>query len=369
VQLFTVFILARILPTAGKQTIMPRTFTSSLSDLLKKEDQDEMLLMERVKDLLALHKSDQLPDVKSFSLNELFEEFITIDGSFNDQQVIQSDFEAMDVQSVFRRGEFVVIGGRPAMGKSLFMMNVALNMSVRVPVLYVSFDQSRIALTRRMIANLTEIDVEKLRRGRLNDLERKLVQGVQKEFEERKFLINDSSNSSVRKLRDMCSTHIEREGVQVIVIDYLQMLSSERYRHQREMEVAYICRTLKQLARERNVLVIAASQLSRSVEMRGGDKRPMMTDLRESGAIEQDADKVFFVYRPEYYGFHLDEMGNENSGVFELIMAKNRSGHLDTFRFKRNENFTRLMTMADHLNYFRIDKDRLDELNIDVDPF
>lgn len=103
--------------------------------------------------------------------------------------------------------------------------------------------------------------------------------------------------------------------------------------------------------------------------MRGGEKRPVMTDLRESGAIEQDADKVFFVYRPEYYGFQLDEMGNNNSGVFELIMAKNRSGYLDTFRFKRNENFTRLMTMADHLNFFRTDKDGLDESNIDDEPF
>ena len=348
---------------------MSRTFTSSLSNLLIKENQDEMLLMERVKDLLALHSSDELPDVKSFSINELFEEFITIDGSFDDQQVIRSDFEAMDAQSVYRRGEFVVIGGRPAMGKSLFMLNLAMNMSVRIPVLYISFDQSRIALTRRMISCLTEIDVEKLRRGKLNKLEQKMVKGVQKEFEDRKLLINDSSNSSVRKLRDMCRVHIERDGVQVICIDYLQMLTSERYRHQREMEVAYVCRTLKQLARESNVLVIAASQLSRSVEMRGGDKRPLMTDLRESGAIEQDADKVFFFYRPEYYGFHQDEMGNSNSGVCELIMAKNRSGYLDIFRFKRNENFTRLMSLADHLNQFRIDQDRLDELGNDDEPF
>ena len=348
---------------------MSRTFTSSLSNLLIKENQDEMLLMERVKDLLALHSSDELPDVKSFSINELFEEFITIDGSFDDQQVIRSDFEAMDAQSVYRRGEFVVIGGRPAMGKSLFMLNLAMNMSVRIPVLYISFDQSRIALTRRMISCLTEIDVEKLRRGKLNKLEQKMVKGVQKEFEDRKLLINDSSNSSVRKLRDMCRLHIERDGVQVICIDYLQMLTSERYRNQREMEVAYVCRTLKQLARECNVLVIAASQLSRSVEMRGGDKRPLMTDLRESGAIEQDADKVFFFYRPEYYGFHQDEMGNSNSGICELIMAKNRSGYLDIFRFKRNENFTRLMSLADHLNQFRIDQDRLDELGNDDEPF
>jgi len=162
--------------------------------------------------------------------------------------------------------------------------------------------------------------------------------------------------------------HIEKDGVQVIFVDYLQLLSAQRYRNHREMEVAYICRTLKQLARENNVLVIAASQLSRSVETRGGDKRPVLSDLRESGAIEQDADKVFFVYRPEYYGFTIDEMGNSNRGMCELIMAKNRSGHPYNFRFKWNDNFTRMMTLADHLDQFRIDHDRLEDLN-NLNPF
>jgi replicative DNA helicase len=348
---------------------MSRSFSSRLHDLLKKEDQDEPLLIERIKDLLSQNEPEPFSDFSTAHIGELYHEFISKTGEYDDQDVLLSDFEAMDEEAVFRRGEFVVIGGRPAMGKSQLMVNLAMNMSTRTPILYVSFDQSRIAITQRMIANLTEIDVNKMRQGRLNKLEQQMISGVQKEFENRKLFINDTSNSSVRLLRDLCRLHIERDGIQVVFIDYLQMLSSERYRHQREMEIAYICRTLKQLARESNVLVIAASQLSRNVEQRGGDKRPVLSDLRESGAIEQDADKVFFLYRPEYYGFTQDEMGRSNNGVCELILAKNRSGHPDIFRFKRNENFTRLMSLADHLDQFRIDKDRLDELGDEKEPF
>ena len=340
-----------------------------LTGILNEEDQDEKLLLDRVRDLVGQYEREvETPD-QTVLVGDLYKDFIERSGEFNEELFISSGFEDMDRHRVFRRGEFVVIGARPAMGKSQLMINIALNMSINVPVLYVSFDQSKQTMIRRMISNLTDIDVEKIRRGELNEMEFTLLRGVEKEFEERKLFINDTTLTSVRHVRDLCRVHIERDGVQVIFIDYLQLLSSERYRNHREMEVSYICRTLKQLARQSNVLIIAGSQLSRSVEQRGGDKRPVLSDLRESGAIEQDADKVFFLYRPEYYGFTCDEMGNSNHGLCELIMAKNRSGYLDTFRFQRNENFTRLMTFVDHLDQFRIDKDRFDDFRDTDKPF
>lgn len=348
---------------------MNKTFSYRLNELLNKEDQDEKLLFDRVKDLISQYDFKEDFEDGTASIYDLYTDFIQCNGDFDQGQPINCDFEELDNQHLFRRGEFVVIGGRPAMGKSQFMVNLAMNISINQPVLYVSFDQSKLALTRRMISSMIEIDVSMTCQGSLNELQLKLLKGVEKEFANRKLYINDTSNSSVSNVRDICRLHIERNGVQVIFIDYLQLLSSERYRNQREMEISYICRTLKQIARENNVLVIAASQLSRNVEIRGGDKRPILSDLRESGAIEQDADKVFFLYRPEYYGFTMDEMGNSNLGMCELMMAKNRNGHVDNFRFQWNENFTRMMTLADHLDQFRINSERLSELDEDDNPF
>lgn len=342
---------------------MSKKFSNRLRAVLEEEDRDDKLLYDRVKDLIYQFEPEEEMQHSTVSIGELYQDFVERSGEFDDSGAILCDFDKLDENRVFRRGEFVVIGGRPSMGKSQLMINIALNMSIKVPVLYVSFDQSKQTLIRRMISNLTDIDVEKIRSGDLNEMEFKLLRGVEKEFELRKLFINDSSLSSVRYLNELCRVHLERDCVQVIFVDYLQLLSSERYRNHREMEVSYICRTLKQLARQHNVLIIAGSQLSRSVEQRGGDKRPVLSDLRESGAIEQDADKVFFLYRPEYYGFISDEMGNSNHGLCELIMAKNRSGYLDTFRFQRNENFTRLMTFVDHLDQFRIDKNRFNDLS------
>jgi replicative DNA helicase len=136
------------------------------------------------------------------------------------------------------------------------------------------------------------------------------------------------------------------------------------------MEMSYVSRSLKTLAKENNALIIVSSQLSRSCEQRGGDKRPLLSDLRESGAIEQDADKVFFLYRPEYYGFIQDEEGNSTQGISELILAKNRSGYLDRFLFNRDEHFTRLMPFTGYLEEFRIGRSRMENFDTDDDaPF
>jgi replicative DNA helicase len=148
-------------------------------------------------------------------------------------------------------------------------------------------------------------------------------------------------------LKTYCEKMVAEKGIRVIAIDYLQMLSSNRYRHNRELEVSYISRTLKKIAKDLNICMIVTSQLSRSVETRGGDKRPLLSDLRESGAIEQDADKVIFVYRPDYYGITTDEDGNTTKGQLELLMVKNRTGAIDRFYFHLTFPSLKLEPMKD----------------------
>ena len=277
-------------------------------------------------------------------------------------ETIQTGIEDFDERIPLFRGEYIVIGGRPAMGKTHLLMNLALNISTKVPVLYCSFDLSEGLLMKRMVAALSGISLNQLVMGSLNRLELKLIESVNAEFQERMLWISDQRTNSLQILRERCKKHIEEDGVQVIFIDYIQLISSDRYRHNREMEMSYVSRELKAIAREFNVLIIASSQLSRMVETRGGDKRPILSDLRESGSIEQDADKVFFLYRPDYYGFMQDEDGNTTDGITELILAKNRSGSLERIHYARDSNYTRIISIHDHLERFSIHPDRLEEL-------
>ena len=277
-------------------------------------------------------------------------------------ETLKTGIEDFDERIPMFRGEYVVIGGRPAMGKTHLLMNLALNISTQVPVLYCSFDLSEGLLMKRMVAALSGISLNQLVMGSLNRLELKLIESVNAEFEERKLWISDQRTNSLQILRERCKKHAEDDGVQVIFIDYIQLISSDRYRHNREMEMSYVSRELKAIAREFNVLIIASSQLSRMVETRGGDKRPILSDLRESGSIEQDADKVFFLYRPEYYGFMQDEDGNTTDGITELILAKNRSGSLERIQYARDSNYMLIISINDHLERFSIHPNRLEEL-------
>ena len=154
---------------------MSKTFSYRLHQLLDNDDQDEKLLYDRVKDLLGQYEQDDELHDGTASIGELYRNFIERTGEFDQSQAITCDFEELDEQRVFQKGEFVVIGGRPAMGKSQLMINIAMNMSVRVPVLYISFDQSKLSLTRRMISSLTELDFSRIRQGHLNELQLKLV--------------------------------------------------------------------------------------------------------------------------------------------------------------------------------------------------
>lgn len=268
----------------------------------------------------------------------------------------------------FRPGELVVLGGRPSMGKTQFLVNISSHVSKTAPVLYLTFDLSVFLLTCRFISSASGIPTYDILQANLDENQKDALAMIDTYFADRRVLIPDDSNSAIETIRELCQKHVRENGVSVIVIDYLQMLSSHgKYRYlNRESEVSHICRELKNIAKENNVCIIASSQLNRSAELRGGSKRPQLSDLRESGAIEQDADKIMFIHRPEYFGMKVDEDNMPLAeGLVEIIVAKNRNGPTGTIRLRRDSGFTSFCDSNDdmtNLYQFPFSPERLLEL-------
>ncbi len=213
------------------------------------------------------------------------------------------------------------------------------------PVAIFSLEMSAVQLVNRLISAEAEIDSEKIRKGTLAPHEWTQLHHKIQRLTEAPIYIDDTPALSILELRAKCRRLKAQHDIQMVVIDYLQLMSGDtsgsRGGGNREQEIASISRALKNLAKELNVPVIALSQLSRAVETRGGDKKPQLSDLRESGSIEQDADMVCFLYRPEYYNITADEAGNSTQGVGEVIIAKNRSGSLDTIQLRFISKYTK----------------------------
>lgn len=345
---------------------MKQGLRDKLQEIIGNGHSDEKEILQRLSQLVynAEHQSQVIRESKSISqlVSESISQLKEVGSQHN---LIKTGFRDFDHElGGLSLGELVVIGGRPSMGKTQFLVNLSLTISFETPVLYFTFDLSEFLLTNRFISSLTGIPVSSILKNELSHEQRDTLELVENEFMNRKLFINDSCNSSLSALRKHCQEQIEKQGVQVIVVDYLQMMSSSKYRSSRELEISYITRELKNIAKDFNVCVIATSQLSRSVEYRSGLKHPQLSDLRESGAIEQDADKVFFIYRPEYYGIIEDEVGNSTAGLAEIILAKNRNGKLATIKLKRDPHFTTYQDFDQHKNDFTFNGIRLDELNV-----
>ncbi len=251
------------------------------------------------------------------------------DGTHRKEE-IETGFEDLDkLIGGFHSGEFVVVGARPAMGKTAFLLNLAQYICKKFPVLYISFDFLNMELINRFIMAAIEIDGQKLQSGELDSKEIEKIHAQISEFQNSNLFIQDNLDKSISALREKCEQEVRNHGIKVLFIDYLQLITSYQHRRQyRELEVAHISRELKSIAKELNICIIASSQLSRALESRWGNdgKRPLLSDLRESGSIEQDADKVLFIHRPEYYAITVDNEGNSLRGIAEIIVAKNRTG-------------------------------------------
>jgi replicative DNA helicase len=265
---------------------------------------------------------------------------------------IPSGFSDLDrMTSGFQRSDLIILAARPGMGKTSFVMSLARNAAVdfKKPVAVFSLEMSSIQLVLRLISSEAEIDSSKLKNGQLEEHEWHQLHAKIAKLSEAGIYIDDTPALNVFELRAKCRRMKAQYGIEMIIIDYLQLMAGNKEGKQsmnREQEISTISRSLKGLAKELNIPVIALSQLSRQVEQRGGAKRPILSDLRESGSIEQDADQVMFIYRPEYYGLTEDEEGRPVAGIAEIIIAKNRHGATDTVPLRFTGKYARFSDLA-----------------------
>ena len=249
---------------------------------------------------------------------------------------VPTGFTDLDkITSGWQKSDLIIIAGRPAMGKTSFALSVAKNIAVdyKQPVGFFSLEMNNVQLVNRLISNVCEISGSKILSGQLDAMEWKRFDDRLRLMEHAPLYIDDTPSLSVFELRTKARRLVREHGVKVIMIDYLQLMNAAGMRfNSRQEEVSTISRSLKGLAKELDIPIIALSQLNRSVEQRDQSnssvdgKRPQLSDLRESGSIEQDADMVLFVHRPEYYHLFQDEKGNDLRGKAQIIIAKHRKG-------------------------------------------
>ncbi len=250
---------------------------------------------------------------------------------------VPTGFTALDrVTSGWQRSDMIVLAARPGMGKTAFVISMARNVAVDFNngVAIFSLEMSSLQIVNRLISGESEIPAEDIRKGNFTKEKFDHLFEKTKKLAEAPIFIDDTPGLSVFELRAKCRRLKQQHDIKLIIIDYLQLMSAGGSGGNREQEISTISRSIKEIAKELDVPIIALSQLSRSVETRGGDKRPMLSDLRESGAIEQDADIVSFIYRPEYYQMETWPDESPCAGQGEIIIAKHRNGSLEDVRLK-----------------------------------
>lgn len=248
---------------------------------------------------------------------------------------IPSGFTGLDrITSGWQKTDLIIVAARPAMGKTAFVLSMTRNMAVtwKKPVAIFSLEMSSIQLVNRVIASESELGSDKIKKGNLHGDDWDRLNTAIQTLDEAPIFIDDTPALSIFELRAKCRRLKMQHNIGIILVDYLQLMTAgSDMRGNREQEVSLISRSLKAIAKELDVPIIALSQLNRSVESREG-RRPQLSDLRESGAIEQDADMVMFIHRPEYYGLTEDEDGNSLRNVAEIIIAKHRNGAVGDVR-------------------------------------
>jgi replicative DNA helicase len=288
---------------------------------------------------------------------------------------VATGFEKLDqVTSGWQPSDLIIIAARPGMGKTAFVLSMARNIAIDFghPVAVFSLEMASVQLITRLISSETGLSSEKLRTGKLEKHEWEQLSTKVKDLEKAPLFIDDSPSLSIFDLRAKCRRLASQHGIKLIIVDYLQLMtaggSGKGGGGNREQEISTISRNLKALAKELNVPVIALSQLSRAVETRGSSKRPLLSDLRESGAIEQDADIVSFIYRPEYYKIEEwdDDEQSPTAGQAEFIIAKHRNGSLENIRLKFIGNLGKFDNLEDFTGGY---DDLPSKMNHEDNPF
>ena len=276
------------------------------------------------------------------------ESFETIERLYDKKEQITgipTGFKDLDkLTSGFQPADLIVIAGRPSMGKTAFSLGIAQNTAIihRHPVAIFSLEMAKEQLVLRMLCSESRVDSHKLRSGYLGKTDWPLLTAAAGILTEAPIFIDDSPAISILEMRAKARRLKAEHGLSMIIVDYLQLMRGRGDSDTREQEISDISRSLKALAKELRVPVIALSQLSRAVETRGGERKPVLADLRESGAIEQDADVVIFIYRKEVY-----DPSEENKGLAEIMISKQRNGPVGTVMLTFRDRYTRFEDLSD----------------------
>ena len=334
------------------------TFTSMIQTKAFDETQDvDDLMQEAEGKLFEISQQNMKKDYTQINpvIQEAYEMLQKAAARTDGLSGLESGFHQLDkMTSGWQNSDLIIIAARPAMGKTAFVLSMAKNMAVnnKIPVALFSLEMSNVQLVNRLIVNVCEIPGEKIKSGQLAPYEWGQLDYKIKELYDAPLYVDDTPSLSVFELRTKARRLVREHGVKVIIIDYLQLMNASGMSFgSRQEEVSTISRSLKGLAKELNIPIIALSQLNRGVESREGieGKRPQLSDLRESGAIEQDADMVCFIHRPEYYKIYQDEKGNDLHGMAEIIIAKHRNGAVGDVLLRFRSEFARFQNPDDDM--------------------
>ena len=327
------------------------------------ETQDvEELMQEAEAGIFEISQRSQKRDVTQ--IDPVIEEaFARMDkAAKNDGSIsgIPSGFHALDkITSGWQTPDLIIIAARPAMGKTAFVLSMAKNMAVdrNIPVAIFSLEMSNVQLVNRLIMNVCELEGDKIKTGKMTKEDTRRLNTKINIMKGKPLYLDDTPSLSIFELRSKARKLVREHGVKMIIIDYLQLMNASGMSYgSRQEEVSTISRSLKGLAKELNIPIIALSQLNRSVEQRTSSnpespdsKRPQLSDLRESGAIEQDADMVCFIHRPEYYKIYKDQHGNDTKGKAEIIIAKHRNGAVGDVILRFRSEYARFLNLDDDM--------------------
>lgn len=331
-----------------------RMLISTSSEIIKEAYDDTTDVLELLdkaeKNLFSIAENNlkrDSVDIQSLVFKELEELNIRMNNSDDHMNGVASGFIDLDkATGGWQKSDLIIVAARPAMGKTAFTLALARNAAIdhKKGVAVFSLEMSSAQLVQRLISMETQIASDKIRKGSLEQYEYDILTSKIDHLKNAPIYIDDTPAINVFELRSKCRRLKQQHDIQLVVVDYLQLMSGTvdgKGGGNREQEISQISRSLKGMAKELGIPVIALSQLSRAVETRGGDKRPILSDLRESGAIEQDADIVIFLYRAEYYQLDQDADGNPTKDIAEVIIAKHRNGPVTTVRTRFINRFAK----------------------------
>lgn len=317
---------------------------NNISETAKNGDVDINELLDKAeKAILNISNTTATNDTIVEPVDYVMQSFLEIENRYNNRvngKLFGIDTGFKDLNNItggLQKSDLIILAARPSMGKTAFAVNIALNITKKnIPVAIFSLEMSTSQLTTRLFSQRGEINSNNIRNGTLDDIDIKKLSTTAGILSDKPLYIDDTAGLTISQLKTKARKLKREKNVQLIIIDYLQLMqSTSNKQYNRQQEISDISRGLKLLARELDITIIALSQLSRAVETRQqNNKRPILSDLRESGAIEQDADIVMFLYRDDYYNAN-----SQVKGLTELIFAKHRNGATGTINLKFNKNY------------------------------